>query len=660
MKPRIALLLVIAIAFLHAAAITKWLAADARQPRGETARYFIQTSRVADALAAPSPEIFTNIYNAIPEPFPPLLAIVGAPFLYIWPDDVDAAVYSQILFLAIAAFGAYAIGNKLRGPAAGVFAAFLLTTTAHAAIYQHTFLAEMPVLAFSACSLAAFLYSDGFRRTGPSLALGAATGLGILSNWNFVFAAAPAAVFIILTFFHCLLQKSSGQKPGESAAENTPPGSRVFNVILSILAAAAIAWPWWNARGSDVLQYAGTPTFTFSADALYFYMNALAREAAAPFVILCIASAGLLALSLAARGGSRSIVDLTNGRGAIVCITFFLITWIALSLDARRDSRYGGMLLPPLAGIVAYAACGVRLSLLRRPLYLLSAAAGIFTFLGVAFETFASDDLRLRATQLVPIGNIDFRVYQPENPPPPFQPAPGRKTVALTNIKNPPDPTDADPRRALDAVVRDRSDKNLHIYFVTPQEILDGAALEYWCQSRYRNLIPHLVREYYIGPVKDAVFAAFSPYEFLIANYVIVARRRGAPQPWERDTFPMNAGFLQFFEGDAPVVRKHLQRIYMYEPVRDPFERANDIIVEVYKRIQPADAEEIQEVVDGINQFDQAKPGTWVDIAYYWLHSGKTADAKKIVDANVKDPGLLAPVHKDRLQQILSAPDNVK
>jgi hypothetical protein len=647
-KVVIALLLLLIAA--HGVAVVEWLDLDNTLPRGEAARAFVQSHRVIDALAEPGSGLPGKIYQTHPEPQPPLVAVAAALCSAAFPDSLDAPVYAQIAFLALAAFGSFAAGRRLRGPWCGLLAAFLLTTTTHVAIYEHVLTTELALLAFSACALASYLYSDGYRKAIPSALLGLCLGSGMLSGWNFAFAVVPFALAAMGAIVYWALLRTSGAGGGAESRDLSV--TRVVNALATFAIASAIAFPWWRCRGADAWTYTNGPHLRFAVSEAGYYAGAFLRETSAIFVIIFIVATGVALLSWAARGGTRAIASIENGRGALFCVFTIAVTFAGLTLDSAKDYRYAGLLLAPAAVFAAWAIRGIRFAILRFPAIGASCALSALAFFGVSFDVLASDDLRLRDTNVWHAGKFDFRVYQPENAPPPLQPAPGRSVVALARVKNPPDVRDPDPLRALDAIARDRTDRNVYVYFVTPQETLPGIAFEYLCESRYPRFTGFSVREYFVGPTRDRWFAAFSPYEYLIAQYVVVAKRRGGGFEWEKATYPMNAGFAQFLSGEPPVFRKHFRRIYQYEPVRDPFERANDLIVDVYKRTATADIAEINELTAGIQRFDRMKPGTFVDLAYYWFHAGRVIDARRILELNVPDPSVLAPVHRDRLQQI--------
>lgn len=641
------IVLLLACVVAHAIGISHWLARDRAQPAGEIARYLIQTDRVSKVLAHPTADIARKIVYAHPEPQPPLLAAAGSMFHLAAPENPDAPVLAQTIFVALAAAGAFVLGWTLRSPATGALSAILLTSSAFVAIHEHRMLPDLPMLAFAACACAAFVASDGFRRRVASASLGILIGLGLLTHWNFSFACAGIAVGAILTLFYAILRITAG---GDDAKEAMGRGA---NVLLMIAAASATAGPWLIERGAEAWRYAAGGAPALRPEEFLYYLKALPVEGSLALAVFIILAFLLFIVGILTKRGNARPVDVVNAGRAGNCILSFAGAYVALSLAPSKDLRYAGLLLPPACGFVAYALAGLRFNIIRIPVVSAAVAFSILTYLAVGFDILASDDPRARPSQTLTIGNMDFRAYQPADAPAEWRPAPGHTILALASLKNPPDTRDPNPWRALDAIDRDVTENNARVFIVTPQELLHGSALEYWCEANYPKLTPLLLREYYAGDPRNLEFAAFSPYEFLVSHYLIIARRRGGPNAGEKANFPFGQAFTQYLLGEAPKFRAHFIRIYAYEPTNNPYDRANDLIVEVYRRNAPADLAEVQEIQTAISRFDRVKPGTWVDIAYFWLHSGRREDAKKIVETNVKDPAVLAPVHRDRLAQIL-------
>lgn len=648
MKTRTALVLLALWVAAHGVAIVTWLQEDRSQPAGETALYLLQARRVAGALANPAPGMTEAVLSALPEPFPPLFAAVASPFVLAAPDNPDAAALAQIVFVAIAAAGAFALGRALRGNGTGLVCAILLTSTTFAAIYEHRPQAEMPLLACAMVATAAFVFSDFYKHRGPSIAFGIAAGCGMLAHWNFAFLLPGPGLAVAGALVYYILRKTSGV-PGSE-----PPGVRAGNALLALGTAAAVAAPWILVRGKDAIGHAGTARPVVSLDGFLYYFFALEAQTSLSFAAAVLTGAGLVALSWVARGGNAAPVVLPDHQRIRALFFVWIPAWIALSLAPTKDARFVSILLAPLAGFVAYVFCGLRFSIVRAPAVALLCGLQVLGFLAVSFGWLADDDLRVRPQQTLKLGSFDLRVYQPHPAPGPLQPEPGRRVLALVNVKNPPDTRDPDPRRALDAIARDLGDRRATICAITAQDILHSAALRNLVEAHYPKWKFFDVREYYVGDPKEREFAAFSPYELLSSNYWIIARRRGGALDFERNIHAFNARFIEYLQTRPPIFEKKFSRIFVYEPIKDPFSRANDFIVEVYRRNSPVDAEEVQQWINGIARFDRLKPGTWVDVAFYWYHAGRRADALKILDVNVKDPGVLAPVHRDRLAQIRS------
>ncbi|MBI3819016.1 MAG: hypothetical protein HY286_10030 [Planctomycetes bacterium] len=646
MKLPIGIAGLLACVVAHSICISMWVARDHSQPVGEVARNLIQTMRVASALAEPAPDLASRVLRAHPEPQPPLLATAGAAIHLTAPASPAAPVLAQSIFVALAAIGAFCLGMALRGPGTGLLSAILFTSTPFFGIYEHRMLADLPMAAFAACASAAFVASDGFRGRAASVALGLCAGFGMLAHWNFAFACAGIGAGALGSLVYCILRITSGTGDAADARR------RIVNILIAIVCGAAVIAPWALERGAEAWQYAGQAAPAFSAGDMMYYAEHFAQESSLFTGAMLFVTLALFGISLISKNRAARPVDPGRADRALNCIIVLFGAYAALALAPMKDPRYAGLLLPAACGFIAYVLSGMAFRFVRAPFVILTAALSILTYLAVAFGIFASDDARARPAQTLQFFNLDFRAYQPDPAPPAFQPAPGRRVLALASVKNPPDPRDPDPARALDAIERDYTEQKARVFFITPQEILHGSAFEYWCESGHARLAPLLLREYYAGDPRNLDFAAFSPYELLVSHYVVLARRRGGPNLYEKSILPFNNAFTQYLTGDAPILQKHFARIYGYEPVSNPYDRANDLLVEVYRRIVPADAEEVNEILAAVNRFDRVKPGTWVDVAYFWYHSGHPEDSRKILEKNVTNRGVLAPVHRDRLLQM--------
>ncbi len=660
MRRRLAVALLLLWIVAHMVAIDLWLRRDHRVPRGDQIRYLTTSSRIAGILSHPTPDLVERVFRAHPEPHPPLFATVAAPFLAASPEDLDAPVRAQWLFVALLAIGCYGMGACLRGPGTGLLTAVLALTTTHVAIFEHLMMLEVPLMACVAAASWAWLASDGFRRRAPTAALGAVAAVGVLVKWNFAFAFLGP----LLTVPGVLLAAIASR--WRTAEDRGDAARRARNVALGgALFLAGIA-PWAILRGNDFLAFtinvarqdifhAGSSVTSF--ESLTYFWKALDLETSVPFEAAFRECLVLLLLGLALRRTRATPVDLPRALDGLRLLLLLGGTYLAISLVPTKESRYVGPLLPSVCATVAFVVTGLRipflelrassLAWLRAPFVAALVGLGVLGWLGAAFDVLADDDLRVRPTQRIAIGPFDLRVFQPDDAPAPFLPERGRVVLPLIKLKLPPDPRDLSPRRALDAIDRDRGTRRAHVFTCTPQEMLHASAFGYLAEALHPGIEIAPVREYYVARPIENEFAAFSPYDLLAATHVLLVRRRGGPDAGEAKRYPFSESIGLWIESRPEEFRKHFALAHAYEPWKDPFDSTQDLLVEVYRRVAPPDDAEIAEVLRAIESFDRLKPGTWVDVALYHYRNDELEKALDLLTKHVPEGSELFPVHQD-------------
>lgn len=656
MRLRTSLLLLGLLVIATTAAVPLWLAADNAAPHGDYVRYLTTTHRIADALSHPERDLLTRVMTAHPQPYPPLFAAIASLFHLAAPESLDAPVMSQMFFLALLGLGAFGIGRALRGPGTGLLAAFLVLTSTHAAVYGHLMMLEVPLAALTALAVWAYLESDGFRWLGPSLACGGLAGLAVLVKWNAVFALFGIAIlygFLLVRLVAALARK---QPAGELSR-------RAVHGLGAALVAAFVIFPWAWLRLGDLWRYTENVRVQniyhvgsglLDPTSFLYYARSLDVELSVPLAWATGISVAALLVALTARRAGRELLPLSTVGRAGSLLTILATAYISISAIPAKESRYAGPLLPMLVPITAAVLTGfaarrdgvnsIAAIATRGTLMGLLGICGILGYLGASFDLLAGDDLRLRAVQVAQLGPLDLRMYQPHDPPLPFQPAPGRSVLPILRLKHAPDPRNPHPTRALEAIDRDRMAEKADVYAVTPQLLMHASGLTYLAEVFAPALTIHDVQEYFVSSPRDVESAAFAPYTFWTATHLIFARHRGGPTDFARARFPFTSGFSEYLDRQMPQFQKHWKRIHAYEPFADPFDRRMDFVVEVYRRIEPADDAEIAEVLDAIERFDRVKTGTWVEVAMLHSRLGRPTDALRVLREKVTNlDGCSAP-----------------
>ena len=281
--------------------------------------------------------------------YPPFLPGVTAMLYLVAGRTYEAAMVTNLVFLAVLVWGVWGLGNTLAGRPVGMLAALLVMASPGIRINAWEYMLDLPLSAMVVVTVWSLLLTRGFSSRGRSLYFGLLCGLGMLTKWSFfLFLLAPVAMVL----FEGLRQDRK---------EGTPSAPRLVNLGGAALVAALIMAPyyapifpilvkktWVHAGGS-----ADGFKSPFSLESALFHLRAIPRR--------------LLGwpLTLAMLGG---ILAAERKRSATRRAGFFLLIW-ALSLYgvftfavANKQSRY---LLPWVPVLLLGGSLGI-LDLWRR------------------------------------------------------------------------------------------------------------------------------------------------------------------------------------------------------------------------------------------------------------------------------------------------------
>lgn len=134
-------------------------------------------------------------HGVSPDDYPPLSYAVSAAAFSVFGLSRLAALTSQFVFLLPWLAGCWWCGRELGGRGGGALTLLAAAGSPWMALHLQGYFLEVGTAATVASAFALVLASRGCRELGPSLALGAVLGLGMLSKWSFLFFLAPAMLW---------------------------------------------------------------------------------------------------------------------------------------------------------------------------------------------------------------------------------------------------------------------------------------------------------------------------------------------------------------------------------------------------------------------------------------------------------------------------------
>jgi 4-amino-4-deoxy-L-arabinose transferase-like glycosyltransferase len=370
-----------------------WLKVDTRPPMYDTAGHAINALRLAETPFVMHPSTALNLVLET-KPYPPFVYLVSSPFARLLGPTVDAFLGSHAVFMAILLFATYALGRRLDRPRTGVAAAFLVGMYPILYGLSRHYLLDIPLVAMVTLALCFLLYSDDFRRLGPSVLLGVSLGLGMLTKWTFgLFVSAPLVVSV-----QAMLLRTSPR--------------RLRNACLAVGLGGLIAGPWYlyhleylrsfvRIGGLNAAALEGDPAVR-SLEAWTYYADALVNHHLfVPFAALFVVG---LVLFLARCGLTRPV---------LVLLAWVIVPYVVLSNFVNKDIRYMLPCLPALSLITALGLGQIRSAKIARVLWAAVAAYALVQFAGLTFGI----SHRLH-TRFVPprvsldLGAVDLTLYQ--------------------------------------------------------------------------------------------------------------------------------------------------------------------------------------------------------------------------------------------------------
>lgn len=340
--------LLFALWFFHSTGNFWWLKVDTRPPFSDMAGHAVTTLRVASwawrqiAVDGRVLQTFAEI-----RPYPPVLYITSLPFVWLVSPAVDAMLIVNILYFGLLIFSTYGIGRLAAGGRCGLLAAFLVSMYPIVYGLSRFYLADVALTAVTTFAVFCIFWSDCFRHRLPSLVLGVAIAVGVLTKWTFiVFLLGPLAIAVYVALCH-------------------PTRARLTNLLVAGVLALVLGLPWYVINLEPLREFLQFNRFQAApkegevavwtvASWLYYLRELLNQQVLLPFALL--AGVGTL---LALRRFK------TNAH-LLMLLAWIVIGYVASTLYINKDTRYVIPYLPALALLTAIGLVQIRQVMVKR------------------------------------------------------------------------------------------------------------------------------------------------------------------------------------------------------------------------------------------------------------------------------------------------------
>jgi MFS family permease len=309
--------------------------------------------------------------------YPPLFHFVAAICAFVFGKSIVVLIMSNLIFVCLAFFSLYLIGLKLGDGRIGLLASFLLLSYPVFFYLSRCFLLEIAVCSIVIASIAALMYSEGFRKVIPSAIFGFFLGLGMLTKRYYVVFIAGPAFFLL---FNSLLKERSKK--------------RVFlNFIFALSLGVAIAALWYVPNFSKMLpllisaasdsSLAPLDLSGFSFKNILFYFNLIFNGQILLFFFLTFLFSAFICFRKVER------------RYSFLLLSWMIIPYIIFTLFRNKYYYYTQSYLPAIALITAYGLLNIRRAFFRRIVILFVVCAGLFQFIVISYFNLKQNKLTL-------------------------------------------------------------------------------------------------------------------------------------------------------------------------------------------------------------------------------------------------------------------------
>jgi hypothetical protein len=286
--------------------------------------------------------------------WPRLMYLVAAlPCLVLGPSG-RVVEMTNLFWLSLLLVSTYLIGAACRDRWTGLLAAVLVSLTPAVFCLSRRFELDFALCAAVALACYTLIRTEGFTRTGWSVAFGVVSGLGLMVKAQLLLFLLPPCLFL------------AGQEPvarlvalvrrRRQLEEGAPPRRRLFRpcalALLSAGIAAAISSAWWAGAFREhvgrLIVIVDPRRYGFSPDIHpvdpLFYLGSII-EGVTPFLFIPIAAGSVLALR-DRRAQHRAL----------------LLLWAlgAFAIFSLRFGKQGRFIFPVLPALALLAAIGWR------------------------------------------------------------------------------------------------------------------------------------------------------------------------------------------------------------------------------------------------------------------------------------------------------------
>lgn len=361
-----------------------WIAASHTSPQWDQAHYLDLTFHYLQAVTGPGGPfaLLRSLYQLDPGGAP-LFPLLSVPFYWMAHEGLSGPLLLNLVELPLLLFATGSIAVHLGGERARTVAVAAVATMPLLVGLLHEQLQDYTLLVAVTVSVALLLKSRCFQRTGPSLALGAVAGAGILVKVTFpVFLVGPLAVVLAASVLGVAFQAGS-------AAGNVPSRrTLVLNGGGAAALATIIGAAWYLPQWAPTVAYVRSATSGALAvgtgprnpatwtNVGRFTVGLIDGDLSWGFALALVAGV-LLAATALVHQSVRS-----HGARNRLFACFFLLAWIGvpyvtIALGHNQDVRLMAPAFPGIGVAIGVAVANVYSALVRRVLVLGILAYGL-------------------------------------------------------------------------------------------------------------------------------------------------------------------------------------------------------------------------------------------------------------------------------------------
>jgi hypothetical protein len=165
---------------------------------------------------------------------PPLFIMISGLFYFFLGISQNAAIMSNLFYLAILLCATCGIGKKMYNVRTGVAAGFLLSMFPVIFGYSRVFFADLALASMVALSLCLFVFSEEYANVKYSLLFGLSMGLGLLTKQSYI-------IYVFPLLAYSLIKVVSLKNP-----------IRLRNFLLAIVLGLGLAASWYLPHWSTI------------------------------------------------------------------------------------------------------------------------------------------------------------------------------------------------------------------------------------------------------------------------------------------------------------------------------------------------------------------------------------------------------------------------